>query len=40
MGGSSKVTSTQVLQYKGLTNGKCVTVNMCTLHHIIMMSLL
>ena len=28
MGGSSKLTSTQVVQYKGLTNGKCATVNM------------
>ena len=28
MEGSTKLTSTQVVQYKGLTNSKCVTVNM------------
>ena len=28
MGESSKLTSTQVVQYKELTNSKCVTVNM------------
>ena len=26
---STKLTLTQVVQYKGLTNSKCVTVNMC-----------
>ena len=29
MRGSSKLTLTQVVQYKGLTNGICVTVIVC-----------